>query len=294
MKPAGKKKAKKKKMPEPGAQNAVPRPVGFSSPVQECARRAQIFRTLAENHNPTPEDVKQAEWCKAHGRVARSQSALSLQMGELGMAGHLPPSQPRLIPRFDSPIHQSLGPPSTAWRSQTYGLPPEGGERRYKSRDERLWLLAHDKAMQTTYMLEAQAQHYALARGGQELKCQRLALQKEAKQLQHQELEYQLQMEGYMIHMYHCPLHMLLEQTPEHCICCENNQANIARLKLATIHNDKLLRQNAAREMEVRAHQRTIDEATWGARLEAERAEGQLNYRVTSSGDYIADYQDRL
>ena len=30
----------------------------------------------------------------------------------------------------------------------------------------------------------------------------------------------------------------------------------------------------------------TIDEATWGARLEAERAEGQLNFRVTSTGAY--------
>ena len=277
-------------MPEPGAQATGPRFGGFSSsssvPVQENARRAEVYRTLAENHNPTPEDVKQAEWCKANGRLARSQSSLSYQMGDLAIAGHLPRSQAAQIPRFDSQIHQSLGPPSTAWRSTTYGFPPESGVRRFKNRSQRNWFHADERALQTQYMQEAQAQHYALARAGHELKGQCLALQKEGKLLQHQELEHQLQMEESMIHMFHCPLHMLLEQAPEHCICCENNQANVARLKLATIRNDKFLRQVTAKEKEVRAHMQTIDEATWGARLEAERAEGQLNFRVTSSGGY--------
>ena len=96
-----------------------------------------------------------------------------------------------------------------------------------------------------------------------------------------------MEMEASMIHMYHCSLHMLLDQAPEHCICCENNQANIARLKLAALQNDKLLRQNVVKEKEVRDHMVIIDDATWGARLEAERAEGQLNFRVTSTGDYV-------
>ena len=34
-------------------------------------------------------------------------------------------------------------------------------------------------------------------------------------------------------------------------------------------------------------HRRLIDEATRGAKLEAERAEGQLNFRITSAGDYV-------
>ena len=77
MKPGGKKKAKKKKKPEQGAQEPVPRGVNPETPVQEYVRRAEVYRTLAENPNPTPEDVKQADWCKEHGRVARSHSALS-------------------------------------------------------------------------------------------------------------------------------------------------------------------------------------------------------------------------
>ena len=145
MKPGGKKKAKKKKQPEPGAQEPVPRGVNPETPVEEFARRAGVYRTLAENHNPTPEDVLQTEWCKAHGRSARSQSNLSSQMGDLAIAGHLPRSlRPAQIPRFDSPIHQSLGPPSASFRSTTYGFPPESGERRFKNSDERHWLLAHE------------------------------------------------------------------------------------------------------------------------------------------------------
>ena len=139
MKPGGKKKAKKKKAPEPYAGHTVPLCSGHSSssssiPFQEDARREEVYRTLAENNDPSPADVRQAEWCEAHGRTARSQSFLSHQMGELGIAGHLPRNRAVPIPRFDSPIHQRLGPPAAAWRSTTYGFPPESGERRYKSR----------------------------------------------------------------------------------------------------------------------------------------------------------------
>ena len=85
MKPGGKKKPKKKKTPEPGADATGPRFGGFSSsssvPIQENARRAEVYRTLAENNDPSAADVRQAEWCRAHGRTARSQSWLSHQMG---------------------------------------------------------------------------------------------------------------------------------------------------------------------------------------------------------------------
>ena len=296
MKPGGKKKPKKKKMPEPGAGATGPRFGGFSSsssvPIQENARRAEVYRTLAENNDPSAADVRQAEWCRAHGRTARSQSFLSHQMGELGIAGHLPRNRAVPIPRFDSPIHQRLGPPAAAWRSTTYGFPPESGVRRYKCGSERNWWRADERAIQVQYMQEAQAQHYSLARAGHDLKCQCLELEWEGRFLQLQERRRQMEMEGSMIHMYHCPLHMLLDQAPEHCICCENNQANITRLKLAALRNDKFMRQNIVKEKEVRDHMRTIDEATWGARLEAERAEGQLNFRVTRAGDYKESHCD--
>ena len=158
MKPSGKKKAKKKKKPGQGAQEPVPRGVNLHPPVQEYVRRAEVYRTLAENPNPTPEDVRHANWCKEHGRVARSHSALSYQMGDLAIAGHLPRSvRPAQVPRFDSQVHQSLGPPATGVRSITYGFPPESGVRRYSCREERNWVHSDERAVQLQYMQETQA-----------------------------------------------------------------------------------------------------------------------------------------
>ena len=297
MKPGGKKKAKKKKAPEPYAGHTVPLCGGNSSssssiPFQEDARREdarreEVYRTLTENSDPSPADLRQAAWCAAHGRTARSQSWLRHQMGQLGIAGHLPRSEAVAIPRFDSPIHQESGPPSAAWRSKTYGFPPEGGVRTFKSKIDRNWTRAEEHAMQVNYLRESQAQHYALARAGHDLKCQCFQLEEERTRLHLLKLARRLEMEGYMIHMWHCALHMILDQAPEHCICCENNHANISRIKLQALRSNELLQQNIALAKEMEDHRRLIDEATRGAKLEAERAEGQLNFRITSAGDYV-------
>ena len=135
-------------------------------------------------------------------------------------------------------------------------------------------------------MQEARAQHYALARAGHDLKVMCLGFLKEGRRLQHQEMEWMLEMEMALIHMWHCPLHILQDQAPEQCICCDNNQANLARIKLALDKNATLLRRVRLDDTARRAYMEQVDRATWGARLEAERAEGQLNFRITSTGAY--------
>ena len=302
MKQSGKKKAKKKKTAVPHAGHDPPLCSGHSAssssiPYQEevrreDARKEEVYRTLTENSDPSTEDLRQARWCAAHGRTARSQSWLSHQMGLLGMAGHLARNEAAPIPRFDSPIHQEDGPPTAFWRSKTYGFPPESGVRPFKNRLDRNWARAAEYAIQQDSMREAQAQHYALARAGHDLKCQCLQLEVERNQLHCKKLARRLEMEGLMIHMWHCALHMILDQGPEHCICCENNHARICRLKLQAIEDDEALQHNFAAARVLEENRRLIDEATRGAKLEAERAEGQLNFRITSGGDYVPSHYD--
>ena len=261
MKPNGKRKPKKKKKPAQHVQGQVPEQESFLSaapPAAAATRDAQreaIFRELTINHQPTPEDVENARWAAEHGREARSMTMLSQQMGALGIAGHLPQSSsPPKAFSFTPPVDLGLGRP-TAWRNPHYGMPPANGVRVYKSREERNWLLADERSVQLAVVQEAQAQHYALAREGHELKVQHFARMKEKNRCQHDEWDMQLQMELQMIHMWHCPQHILREQTPESCICCEYGQANIDRLKQGVIANTMLIDQlDHDREM-ANAHQ---------------------------------------
>ena len=153
-------------------------------------------------------DLRNAKFAAEHGRQARSHTTLSQQMGALGIAGHLPRnSPPSEAFRFMSPVRQSFGSP-TAIGNPNMGMPPVGGIRKYKNREKRNWHTADERSMQLMFVQEAQAQHYALAREGHELKVQHFTRLKEKSRCQHDELEMQLQMELSMIHM-HCPLHMI-------------------------------------------------------------------------------------
>ena len=55
-------------------------------------------------------------------------------------------------------------------------------------------------------------------------------------------------------------------------------------LKQGIIANTMLIDQLDHDQEEANAHREKIDQAIWGARLDAERAQGQLDYRVTSAG----------
>ena len=66
----------------------------------------------------------------------------------------------------------------------------------------------------------------------------------------------------------------------------------ICRLKLQAIEDDEALQHNFAAARVLEENRRLIDEATRGAKLEAERAEGQLNFRITSGGDYVPSHYD--
>ena len=294
MKANSKKKPKKKKQPASATPDQDPHEGScFQSSGLDEARRAEVYKTLTQNPNPTPEDVKHAKWCKDHDRVARSHTALSQQMGQLGIAGHLPRRVlPTEIPRFDAPCHQSLGPPSSVRRNVTFGLPPVSGEMRWKSREERNWFTAVGRTEQRVYAQEARAQHFALAKAGHSLKQQLNNGLKETTRLQQNERDWHLEMERALIDMWHCPLHYLLDQAPEFCIGCENNQAVINRLERWISTNTDARVQVSLNQVKIRTRMDEIDSATWGARLEAERAAGQLDYRVTRAGEYKEAHSD--
>ena len=149
-----------------------------------------------------------------------------------------------------------------------------------------------ERAVQVEYVQEAQAQHYALARAGHSLKQQLNNGLKETTRLQQNERDWQLEMERAMIDMWHCPLHILMDQSPEHCICCEDNQGNINRLKRLISSNTNSMEQLRLGQAQILKRMQEMDMATWGARLEAERAAGQLDYWVTSAGEYKETHCD--
>ena len=298
MKPNGKRKPKKKKQPAQDVQAQIPHPENFlraalpAAAAPRDAQREAIYRELTINHHPTQEDVQNARWAAEHGREARSMTMLSQQMGELGIAGHLPrSSSPPKAFSFTPPVNLGLGLP-TAVRNPHYGMPPANGVRIYKNREERNWHTSDERSVQLMFVQEAQAQHYALAREGHELKVQHFARMKEKNRCQHDEWEMQLQMELQMIHMWHCPQHILWDQSPESCICCERGQANIDRLKQGIIANTMLVDQLDYDQEMANAHREKIDQATWNARLDAESAQGQLDYRVTSAGVFKEAHGD--
>ena len=112
MKSGGKKKQKKKRQPEQGAQAQVPRAGNFhhpASPSNEDVWSSQHYMGAGENLYPAAPPMGQAEQDGEQGRGARSLAALSLQMGNLLIAGHLSeherPVQP---PRFDSRSSRAL------------------------------------------------------------------------------------------------------------------------------------------------------------------------------------------
>ena len=294
MKANSKKKPKKKRQPVSSTPDQDPHEgSSFQTPEQAEARRAEVYKTLTQNPNPTPEDIKHAKWCRDHDRVARSHTALSQQMGQLGIAGHLPRRVlPSEIPRFDAACHQQSGPPSSVRRNTTFGLPPASGKTRWKSREERNWYTAVGRTVQRVYSQEARAQHFALAKAGHSLKQQLNNGLKETTRLQQNERDWRLEMERALIEMWHCPLHYLLDQSPEFCIGCENNQGVINRLERWISTNDDARVQLSIHQAKVRERMDEIDSATWGARMEAERATAQLDYRVTRAGEYKEVHSD--
>ena len=294
MKANNKKKAKKKKQHVSSTPDQDPHEgSSFQAPEQLEARRAEVYKTLTQNPNPTPEDIILEKWCKDHDRVARSHTALSQQMGQLGMAGHLPRRvHPSEIPRFDAPCHQRSGPPSTVRRNTTFGLSPASGVMRWKSRAERNWFTAVGRTEQRIYAQEARAQHFSLAKAGHSLKQQLNSGIKETTRLQQNERDWQLEMERALLEMWHCPLHFIMDQSPEFCIGCENSQEAINRLERWISTNTDARVQLSLHQVKVRERMDEIDSATWGARMEAERSAGQLDWRVTKAGEYKAVHSD--
>ena len=138
MKAAGKKKHKKKKHPVQGAQEQVPRAGGFHRPAypgNEDVWSSEHYMGAGENLYPAPPNMEQAEQDGGRGRGPRSLSALSLQMGNLMIAGHLAESErPVQPPRFDSRSQKSVGRGLRGVRRSSFGFPPESGERVYSSR----------------------------------------------------------------------------------------------------------------------------------------------------------------
>ena len=290
MKPGGKKKAKKKKQPGQHVPGQAPQQESelsaaslATASTREAQRRA-ILRELTLDHQPTEEEVERNKWAAAYGRAPRSMTMLSEQMGAMGIAGHLPRSStPPKTFNFTPPIDLGLGGPPP-WRNPHYGMPPQEGVRVYKSIEERNWHHSDEYAVQFATVLEARAQHYALAREGHELKAQHFGRMKEKNRCQHEEWDMQLQIEALMIHMYHCPQHHLQDQSPESCLCCEYGQANIDRLNAGVMANIMLIDQLDHDQGMANEHRATIDRAIWNARLDAESAQGQLDYRLTSAG----------
>ena len=162
----------------------------------------------------------------------------------------------------------------------------------YRNREERQWQLAGDRATQLHIVQEARAQHFALARAGHDIKVMCLTHLMETRRLQHQEMTWMLEIERALIEMWHCPFHTLHDQAPKECICCDHNQTNIARHKLALVKNAERLRKAAITDNVRRNHMHQVDEATWGARLEQERAEGHLNFRFRSDGSWVESRDD--
>ena len=296
MKQGGKKKHKKKKQPEQGAQAQVPRAGNFhrpASPSNEDVWSSQHYMGAGENLYPAAPPMGQEGQGGEQGRGARSLAALSLQMGNLLIAGHLSEQErPVQPPRFDSRSFQGIGRGLREVRHSSFGHPPESGEQRYSCREERYWHQRAARAAQLQVVQEARAQHSALARAGHDIKVMCLNHLKEMRRLQHQEMEWMLEIELALIDMWHCPLHILQKQAPHQCICCDHNQSNIARHKLALSKNAALLRNARLNDTARRNHMEQVDAATWGARLEAEREEGQLNFRFTSNGSYVETRED--
>ena len=113
MRASGKKKPKKKKQPEQVDQAQIPRARGFYRPPypsHEDLWGSERYMGAGENLHPAPPNAEQGEQNGERGRGPRSISALSLQMGNLLMAGHLAESErPVQPPRFDSRSQQNNG-----------------------------------------------------------------------------------------------------------------------------------------------------------------------------------------
>ena len=296
MRASGKKKPKKKKQPAPVSQAPLPRARGFYRPPypsHEDLWSSERYMAVGENLYPAQLNAERGEQNGELDRGPRSLMALSLQMGNLLMAGHLAESErPVQPPRFDTRSQRNSGRGVAGVRRSSFGYPPENGVRMYRNREERFWQHGGDRATQLQIVQEARAQHFALARAGHDLKVMCLTHLMETRRLQHQEMAWMLEIERALIEMWHCPLHILKNQDLDNCICCDQNQSNIARHKLALVKNAERLRKAAITDNVRRNHMHQVDEATWGARLEQERAEGHLNFRFTSDGSWVESRDD--
>ena len=296
MKANNKKKPKKKKQPPPVSQAPLPRARGFykpPDPSHEDLWGSWRYMEVGNGLYPAQQNAERGEQNGALHRGPRSLSTLSLQMGNLLIAGHLAETErPAQPPQFDTRSQRNRGRGVAGGRRSSFGYPPEDGVRRYHNREERQWQLAGDRATQLRIVQEARAEHCALARAGHEIKVMCLTHLMETRRLQHQEMAWMLEIERALIEMWHCPLHILKNQDLDNCICCDHNQTTIARCKFALVKNAERLRKAAITDNVRRNHMHQVDEATWEARLEQERAEGHLNFRFRSDGSWVESRDD--
>ena len=298
MKPSSKRKPKKKKQPVQHVPEQIPpqeserRAAPLAAAISREEQRMAIIRELTLDQQPTVEEAERNRWAAAHGRAPRSLSMMSEQMGKMGIAGHLPRNaNPPKTFNFSTPVDLGLG-GELPWSNPRYNMPPQGGVRVYKSIEQRNWFNSDEREVQYAVVLEARALHYTLAREAHQLKAQHYGRLKEKNRCQHEEWDMQLQIEALMTDMYHCSHHHLRDQCPESCICCEYGQANIDRLNAGVMANIMLMDQLDDDQAKANEHRTKIERAVWNARLNAESAQGQLDFRLTSAGVFKPSFRD--